>query len=90
MTDATMQLLTTAPNVPTARVLASLLESRGVPCYLKSDTSLLGEARECALFVEASYMRRAKSVLAEAIFTDAELEFLSTGQLSCEDAKEKP
>jgi len=88
MMDATWQLLTTAPNVPAARALASMLESQGVACQLKADTSLLGEARQCAVWVESALLHRAKWLLEEASFTDAELDFLATGQLSCDDAKE--
>ena len=90
MIDAKWQLLTTAPNMPAARAVAGLLEDHGVKCQLKADTSLLGEGRQCAIMVEASLLHRGKYVLAEASFTDAELDFLATGQLSCDAAKERP
>jgi len=90
MTEATWQFLTTAPNVPAAHAVATLLEGNGVACQLKADSSLLGEARSCAVLVEASLLHRAKRVLSEASFTDEELEFLATGQPSCDDAREKP
>ena len=90
MADVKWQLLTTALNMLAARGVAGLLESQGVRCQLKADTSLLGEGRQCAIMVEASLLHRGKYVLAEANFTDAELDFLATGQLCCEDAKEHP
>jgi hypothetical protein len=88
MMETKWQLLTTAPNVPAAHAIAGLLHDHGVECRLKADTSLLGEGRQCALMVEASLLHRAKWALAEANFTDAELDFLATGQPSCEGAKE--
>ncbi len=88
MADPTWQLLATAPNVPAARALANLLEGEGVEVRIDADTALLGEGRPCALMVEASFLRRARRVLAEADFSDAELEFLATGRLSCDDARE--
>lgn len=88
MTEEMWQVLTTAPNLPAAHALASLLEGQGVGCRLKADTALLGEGRSCAILVKASLMQRAKRVLTDASFTDAELAFLATGQSFCDDAKE--
>ena len=90
MSQTTWQLLTTAPNVPAAHAIMILLHNHGVECQLKTDTSLLGEGRQCAIMVEAPFLHRARHVLAEANFTDAELDFLATGQLSCDAAKERP
>jgi hypothetical protein len=90
VTEAKWQLLTIALNMPAARAVAGLLEGQGVRCQLKADTSLLGEGRQCAIMVEASLLHRGKFVLSEANFTDAELDFLATGQLSCDAAKEYP
>ena len=90
MVNTKWQILTTAPNVPAARAIAGLLEGQGVQCQLKFDTSLLGEGQQCAVMVEASLLHRGRFVLAEANFTDAELDFLATGLLCCDDAKEHP
>ena len=89
MTEATWQLLTTAPNVPAAHAVASLLEGNGIACRLKADSSLLGEARSCAVLVEASLVHRANLVLSGANFSDAELDFLATGNIRGEAANEK-
>lgn len=88
MADTAWQLLTTAPNVPAARAIATRLEGEGVEVRVDADSALLGEGRPCAIMVEAPAMRRARRVLSEAEFSDAELEFLATGQHSCDDAKE--
>jgi hypothetical protein len=90
VSDATWQLLTTVPNMPAAQAIATLLGNHGVACQLQADTALLGEGRSCSILVEASLMHRAKWVLADARFTDEELEFLATGMLSCADGREKP
>jgi hypothetical protein len=90
MTDVTWQLLTTAPNMPAAHAVANLLEGNGVACRLKADSALLGEARSCAVLVEASRMHRAKWVLSEATFAEAELDFLATGQPGGEHEQEEP
>jgi hypothetical protein len=90
MTQATWQLLTAAPNVPAAHVTISLLEGAGVACRLKTDSSLLGEARSCVILVEAGLLQRARRILAEASFTDAELDFLATGRHACDEPKQRP
>lgn len=90
MTEAPWRVLATAPNVPSAHAIATLLESHGVACQIKADTVIPGEARSCAILVDASVMHRAQWVLSEARLTDAELEFLATGMLCCDDAREKP
>ena len=88
MSETKWQLLMTAPNVPAAHALVTLLKGRAIECRVKSDTSLLGEGRPCAVMVEASLLHRAKYVLAEVNFSDEELDFLATGHLSCDAAKE--
>jgi hypothetical protein len=90
MTQATWQLLTTAPNVPAAHAVACLLEGNGVACQVRAESSLLGEGRPCSVMVEAALLYRAKRVLSEASFTDEELELLATGQHEGDDAKEQP
>jgi hypothetical protein len=88
MSSAKLRLLTTAPNVPVAQVIAGLLEGQGVACHIESGTPLLGQVQLCAVMVEPAHFNRAKRLLSEASFTDAELDFLATGYTSCEDAKE--
>ena len=89
VTTEPWQVLTMAPNIPVAHAIESLLAGEGVECRLKSETTLLGELQPCAVLVEASFMHRAQFVLSAADFSDAELDFLATGALSCDAAKEE-
>lgn len=90
MTDATWQLVTTAPNPPAAHAIATLLRGNGVPCQLQGESVIAGDGLPCAILVEASLLHRAQRILADARLSDAELEFLATGMLCCDDAREKP
>jgi hypothetical protein len=76
------QLLTTAPNVPTAYALAGSLSDYGVISKISSDTALLGEWQICRVFVDAAQVRRAQWLMAQSQFSDEELTFLATGTLS--------
>jgi hypothetical protein len=63
-----------------AQAIHERLVTEGVEARVRSDTELLGMARQCRIQVPAEAERRAKRVLAEARFTDAELERLATGE----------
>lgn len=77
------------PESISAAAVKALLENSGVPATLRSDTAILGEARQCAVLVPTSLLERARQVLAEQQdFTEAELEFLATGRLGCADSRE--
>jgi hypothetical protein len=67
-----------------AQALIGRLASEGVPARLQSDTALLGAARQCRILVPAGLLHRAKYVLWETQFTEEELAFLATGELSGE------
>jgi hypothetical protein len=71
-----------------AHLIASVLEGQGIACHIDRGTTLLGEAQPCGVMVEAHLLHRAQELLADAPFTDAELDFLATGRLSCDDSKE--
>ena len=71
-----------------AAAMVTRLESEGVPARIEKGSQLLGEGQLCAIVVPCRFERRALSILAEGQFTDDELAFLATGQLSCDDAKE--
>ncbi len=88
MNQPKWQLLTTAPNVPLAHVIITLLEEQGVTCPIDSGSSLFGEVQPCGVMVGAHDLHRARRILEQPHFTDAELDFLATGHLSCDDAKE--
>jgi hypothetical protein len=80
MPQIAWQLLTTAPNVPSAHALASSLSDYGVVSKIVSDTSLLGECQVCRVFVDAAQAHRAQWLLAQSQFSDDELTFLATGK----------
>ena len=71
-----------------AAALVTRLQSEGIPSRVEKGTQLLGEGQLCAIVVPPEFEHQAVSVLADAQFTEEELAFLATGQVSCEDAKE--
>jgi hypothetical protein len=56
-----------------------LFRAEGVPAEVVSDTPLLGEARRCEIHVPSELEHRARWLMSQAQFTDAELTFLATG-----------
>jgi hypothetical protein len=82
------QLLTVAPNAPTAHVLVESLCAQGITAQVVTDSSLLGQAMPCRVMVDAPQLRRAQQLLEHEPFTDEELDFLATGKVSCDDTKE--
>jgi hypothetical protein len=68
-------------DVPVAEVLAQRLADEGVLSRVVSDPPLLGEGRNCAVQVPSELAHRARWLLAQAQFTDAELNYLATGEL---------
>jgi hypothetical protein len=59
----------------------ALFQAEGVPTEVVSDTLLLGEARRCEIRVPSELAHRARWLMSQAQFTDAELTFLATGKL---------
>jgi hypothetical protein len=66
-----------------------LFRAEGVPAEVISDTSLLGEARRCEIRVPPELAHRARWLMSQAKFTDAELTFLATGELEGGDNAER-
>jgi hypothetical protein len=65
-----------------AEVLVVVLGSEGVPARVESSNLVAGiESRYCVL-VPTSLVHRANWVLADSDLTDAELDYLATGELS--------
>jgi hypothetical protein len=81
-------LLTTAPNMPTAKALAGALIAEGVACNVVADTILLGEGQPCRIFVDPKQLRRAKWLLLQGEFTEEELAFLAVGNLPVSERQE--
>jgi hypothetical protein len=63
-----------------AQALYERLVTEGVEARIRSDTALLGSARQCRIQVPEEAERRAKRVLADAQFTDDELDALARGE----------
>ena len=82
-------IVATFPDVPSAHAMAALFRAEGVPAEVVSDTSLLGEARRCEIRVPSELAHRARWLMSQAQFTDAELTFLATGELDGGDNAEK-
>jgi hypothetical protein len=68
-----------------AQAIYERLTTDGVSARVLSDTALLGTARQCRVQVPAEVEHRAKRVLADAQFSDAELEELATGRKQPEE-----
>ena len=88
MSKPKWQLLTTAPDLPSACALVEILTAQGVACHVVPDSTLLGQALPCRVMVDPVSAQRAKSIISQSHFTDAELIFLATGVASCDAAKE--
>jgi hypothetical protein len=78
------QLLITISDVPSAHAFAAVLAADGIDVRVDTDASVLGHAAPCRIYVEAAQMRQAKWALSQRSFSDAELTFLSTGELPAE------
>lgn len=73
------ELLTIVPNAPLAHALVDSLAADGVVTKIVSDTTLLGEARTCRVFVDSAHIHRARWLQAQRNFSDEELASLATG-----------
>ena len=88
MLHSKWQVLTTAPDLPSAHALIEVLIAQGIAAHVVPDSTLLGQALPCRVMVDAGQQYRAKQVIAQGQFTEDELAFLATGDLSCDAAKE--
>ena len=82
MTQGEWKIIATVPDTMSAQALLTYLEAEGVPARVQTDTLLLGEARRCDILVPPELSHRARWLLAQGHFTDAELTFLATGELA--------
>jgi len=88
MSEPRWQVLTTAPDLPSAHALVESLLAQGITSYVVPDSTLLGEALPCRVMVDSASVHRAQWVMSQGQFTDEELTFLATGVTSCDAAKE--
>jgi hypothetical protein len=78
------QLLITISDVPSAHAFADVLAADGIDVRVDSDASVLGQAAPCRIYVDSGQIRQARWALSQRSFSDAELTFLSTGELPAE------
>jgi len=88
MSESKWQVLTTAPDLPSAHALVETLTAHGITSHVVPDSTLLGQAMPCRVMVDSTLVHRAKWVMSQGQFTDEELTFLATGVVSCDAAKE--
>jgi len=88
MSQPKWQVLTTAPDLPSAHALVETLTAQGIASHVVPDSTLLGQALPCRVMIESGMAHRAKWVMSQSQFTDEELTFLATGVVSCDAAKE--
>ncbi len=71
----------TVADTVSAAAICHVLASEGVPAEVRSDSSLLGEARLCAVMVPVIWLQRAQEILQERELCEVELERLATAGL---------
>jgi hypothetical protein len=74
------RLLTTLSDLPSAQSLADILAAEGISVRIASDAVVLGQAAPSRIYVGATHFYRARTLLAQREFTDAELESLARGE----------
>jgi hypothetical protein len=87
--DQEWQGVASVSDVPSAQVLAQRLIFEGIPARVMSGPQLLGEGRICEVQVPSVLVHRARWLMSQAQFTDAELTFLATGKLEGDDNAER-
>jgi hypothetical protein len=88
MSPSKWHVLTTAPDLPSAHALVESLLAQGINSHVVPDSTLMGEALPCRVVVDAAMAHRAQWVMSQGQFTDEELAFLATGEVSCDAAKD--
>jgi hypothetical protein len=86
ISDSWQSLLTVSDTI-SAQALAERLNAEGVPTKIEMDSSLLGEARGCEILVPGELLQRARWLLSSGQFSDEELTYLATGELSSDRAR---
>jgi hypothetical protein len=88
MSDASWQSLILVMDTISAQALSERLNAEGVPTRIEMDSSLLGVARRCEILVPAELLHRAQWLLSSGQFSETELTYLATGELSADRARE--
>jgi hypothetical protein len=64
MSDSGWKLLTTLPDLPTARSLAAVLSAAGMEARVSSDAGVLGQATPSRIYVQSERLEQARAFLA--------------------------
>ena len=81
--------MATFSDVSSGHVIVTLFTREGLPAELILGNPLLGDANSCEIRVPREVAHRARWILSQAEFTDAELTYLATGKLGNTDGAEK-
>lgn len=77
MTTTGWKRVATLLDTVSAEAIRRLLAAEGVPAAIRSDSSLLGEARSCEVVVPPAWQQRAQEILEERQVSEVELERLA-------------
>jgi hypothetical protein len=80
------QIAASFSDTTSAEAVAQLLRLEGVETRVVTDRALLGEARPSQIWVPAALSHRARWILSQSQVSEAELDFLATGQFRDDDA----
>jgi hypothetical protein len=83
------QVVETFSDVASGHVVVTLFNREGLPANLILGNPLLGDANGCEIRVPREMAHRARWILSQAEFTDAELTYLATGELGSTEGTEK-
>jgi hypothetical protein len=83
------QVVETFSDVASGHVIVTLFNREGLPAKLILGNPLLGDANGCEIRVPREMAHRARWILSQAEFTDAELTYLATGELGGTEGTEK-
>jgi hypothetical protein len=79
MSDSRWRLLVCLSDVPSARILTDQLAGEGITSRVVTDAAVMGQAAPCRIFVDATQMYRARTLLSQEQLSESELTFLATG-----------
>lgn len=68
------------PDTASAQITIGLLQSERVPVRLRCNSPVPGLDVQCDIEVPSDYSHRARWILRHSTFSDAELNFLATGE----------
>ena len=83
------QVVATFSDVSSGHVIVTLFNREGLPAKLILGNPLLGDVNGCEIRVPREVAHRARWILSQAEFTDAELTYLATGELGSPEGVEK-